>query len=309
MNLHLPFTTEDAALGARDVPALVIERRGKTFEASEIKLGQAAARFLESAWRHTLVRIANDEHVPYSPEVIVRPDTPRILAINEDLRAENEVIELVLDGAARPMIKPESLPSERLYAYALVSTTAAGRIAMIKKTSPSRPARGGKMWALAKDELVLLDDAPWQLHPTFDLVVSVAGGFALSTSAFEQLFNDSERLKAKLGEWTQSVAHRLAMRPEHRALLEEACRTSARRRLRLRSIAHRGHLARVGVHRRSALPGRHGARHRRLPGRQPLDGHRRKHRPSASDAQRRPDARRVDPRRVPDRKQRAAPVT
>jgi len=185
--------------------------------------------------------------VDYTPEVVIRTGEERALVIDEDLRDENEVIEMLLEDVDRDKEAPENVSSDDLYLYALLSDTAAGRVAMIKKKNPTRRAREGKKLFLAGDELEGLEEDPWELHPIFDLVVSADGGFALNTTFFEQLFADAERLRAKTGAWVDEVAVHLPMADADREILVAACRDKARLRRRLRSIAHRGHIARITV--------------------------------------------------------------
>jgi hypothetical protein len=242
----IPFDLEDASLG-EGLSLIVVERDGGDFDESEIKVASDVRRFLESAWEQTLGELEDRELVPYSPEVVIRAGEGRALVINDDLRAENEVIDLLLEDADRAQVAPDEISAEDLYLYAVVSDTDAGRVAMIKKTNPTRRAHGGKWWALAGEELALMSDDPWQLHPAFDLVVTEDGGFALNTWFFEQLFADAERLKSEVGDWVDGVADALPMGGAQRKLLAERCRESARLRRRLRSIAYRGHLDRVSI--------------------------------------------------------------
>ncbi|HVE67018.1 MAG TPA: hypothetical protein VNB64_00410 [Solirubrobacteraceae bacterium] len=140
------------------------------------------------------------------------------------------------------------MESASLYLYGVVSDAHAGRVAMVTKTNPTRRAGQGKKWALAGDELALMSDDPWQLHPTFDLVVNEDGGFALNTFIFEQLFADAELLRANVDDWVEGIAdHHLPMDDAQRNLLAAQCRDSPRLRRRLRSIAYRGHIANVSI--------------------------------------------------------------
>jgi hypothetical protein len=246
MAFETPFDLDDAALG-KGLSLIVVERDGDEFDDSEVKVAKDASEYLESAWEHTLEDIEGRDLVPYSPEVVIRAGEPRALVINDDLRTENEVIDLLLEDVDRQQVPPDAVSAEDLYLYAAVSDTDAGRVAMIKKTNPTRRAHGGKKWALAGDELVLMSDDPWQLHPTFDLVVNEDGAYALNTWFFEQLFADADRLKAKVDDWVDGIASALPLVSAQRRLLVERCRDSARLRRRLRSIAYRGHIARVTI--------------------------------------------------------------
>lgn len=244
--MPLPFDLEDAALGDA-MSLVVVQRDGRQFASSEVKLAGDAAQYLEDAWARTLKALGERELVDYTPEVVIRAGEDRALVIAEDLRAENEVIEMLLVDVDRDKEAPENVSSDDLYLYAVISDTVAGRIAMIKKKNPTRRAREGKKLFLAGDELEGLEEDPWELHPTFDLVVSDSGGFALSTTFFEQLFADAERLRAKIGPWVDDIAAHLPMADADRAILVDTCRDKARLRRRLRSISHRGHIDRITV--------------------------------------------------------------
>jgi hypothetical protein len=228
---------------------VVIERVKGAFNPFEVKTGGDVQAFLVDAWEATREELLLAEKVAYSPEVIVRPGEGRVLEITEDLRAESDVVSLLLDSADRPRRKPSQLDSDMLYLYAVVSTTKAGRAAMVKKLSPAKRAREGKAWALAADELRLMDDDPWQLHPRFDLLLAEHGAFALNVNGFEQIFAESERLIAKVDSWVSGIAAALPMDDDQRALLVERCEESSRLRRRLRSIENRGHIKRVTVSR------------------------------------------------------------
>jgi hypothetical protein len=88
---------------------------------------------------------------------------------------------------------------------------------------------------------------PWQLHPLFDMLVAVDGVYAVSVSAFEQLFAEAVRLVEQVDDWVQAVAGALPMDANQQAVLIDRSRESSRVRRRLRSVVHRGHLTRVDV--------------------------------------------------------------
>lgn len=244
--MKFPFDLKEAKLGP-GMSLVVIERDGDELEDAEVKISGDASTYLADSWKRTLAAIDAADPVSYSPEVVFRPEDNQVLVINEDVRDENEAAELLLGDEDRPLKKPADVDADSLYLYALVSTTSAGRLVMIKKTSPARRARQGKRWALAEDELRMLDDDPWQLHPTLDLVVGESGAFALSLTYFEQLFKDAERLSAKVGDWVEEVHAALPMTNSQRKVLVERCRESSRLRRRLRAITNRGHLDRVSI--------------------------------------------------------------
>jgi hypothetical protein len=238
----LPFKLPDATIGP-GMSLVVVDPEG---DDSEVKASGEAADYLAGSWKHTLDVLAERELVAYTPEVVIRSGEGRALVINDDLSQENDVVALLLTDEDRRKVKPSEVGGE-LYLYAVVSDTAAGRVAMIKKKNPTKRARGGKALFGAGDELRLLDDDPWELDPLFDLVVSEQGGYALNTHFFEQLFADADRLRAKIGPWVDDIAHALPMSTQARELLVGHCDTSPRLRRRLRSIAHRGHVARISV--------------------------------------------------------------
>jgi hypothetical protein len=246
MILSFPFSLSDASLG-HGMSLVVIEQHGNELADAEIKASGEAWTYLAESWARTLDVIADAEPVDYSPEVVFRREDNQVLVINEDVREENASARLLLDNADRPMKTPAAVNADELYLYALVSTTTAGRLAMIKKTNPARRARQGKRWALAHDELSLLEEDPWQLHPTFDLVIGETGALALSHTYFEQLFKDAERLREKVGDWVDEVHAALPMTDSQKAVLVARCRDSSRLRRRLRAITNRGHLNRVTI--------------------------------------------------------------
>jgi hypothetical protein len=235
-----PFKLADAGLG----PAMSLVVVDHELNAFEVKASGEAAAYLTGAWAMTLEQLGSRTLVPYSPEVIIRPGEGRALVISDDLRVENEVVELLLGSDDRPKVGPKDVSGE-LYLYAVVSDTTAGRVAMIKKKNPTRRAAGGKAFFGAGDELRSLSEDPWELHPTFDVVVGEDGGYALNTYFFEQLFADAERLRAKIGPWVDDIVKQLPMDSQQRDLLVERCDQSPRLRRRLRSIVHRGHIGRV----------------------------------------------------------------
>ena len=243
MSLTIPFSLDDAALG-RSMSLVVVDRDGEPYD---VKTSGLAAEYLADAWAKTLASL--DDHrelVPYSPEVVIRADEDRALVINDDLREESAIVEELLEDTTRTKLKPRDVPGE-LYLYAVVSDTKAGRLAMIKKKNPTKRARGGNALFSAGDELRELDNDPWELHPLFDLLVGADGGYALNTFFFEQLFADSERLRAKIRPWSTAIAKQLPMSKDSLALLIKACDESPRLRRRLRAITHRNHIARVTI--------------------------------------------------------------
>lgn len=242
----MAFDLDDAHLG-QGMSLVVIERLGRTFIDYEVRIAGDVSRYLADAWENTVEEFAAAEQVPYSPEVVIRAGEGRVLVIEEDLTAENDIVAVLLEDVDRPVRAPSEVNAERLYLYAVVSTTMAGRVAAIKKQSPAKRARGGKRWALASAELVLMEDDPWQLHPTFEMLVALDGAYAASVSAFEQLFAEAERLVEKVDDWVEEVAAALPMDADQRNVLVERSRESSRVRRRLRSIVHRGHLQRVGI--------------------------------------------------------------
>jgi hypothetical protein len=242
MAAKLPFKLTDATMGP-GMSLVVVDPDG---DDSEVKTSGEAADYLAASWKQTLDVLAERELVRYTPEVVIRAGEGRALVINDDLGQENDVVALLLADEDRRKAKPSEVGGE-LYLYAVVSDTAAGRVAMIKKKNPTKRARGGKALFGAGDELRLLDDDPWELDPLFDLVVSSEGGYALNTHFFEQLFADADRLKARIRPWVDDIAGTLPMSAHARDVLVSRCDASPRLRRRLRSIAHRGHIARISV--------------------------------------------------------------
>ena len=118
---------------------------------------------------------------------------------------------------------------------------------MIKKKSPSKRAVRGKAWFLADDELTAIASDPWELESLFDVVVGEGGGYALNTHFFEQLFADSDRVRAKVAPWVGNIASQLSMSQASQDVLIAACESSSRHRRRLRAIVHRGHIGSVTV--------------------------------------------------------------
>lgn len=240
MPVTLPFDLADAQPGD-GISLVVVDRDGVQYE---VKMGGPAAEYLTAAWFDTLGMLQQHELVPYSPEVVTRPDDGRALVITDDLRDEHQVVEELLADGDLPLAAPSEVPDE-LYLYAAVSDTEAGRVAMVKKKNPTKRARGGKVLFGAGDELRRLDEDPWELHPHFDVVISEEGGFALSTHFFDQLFADSPRLRAKIVPWVEDIGAQLGMSIDSKTKLIARCDGSPRLRRRLRAIAHRGHLERV----------------------------------------------------------------
>jgi hypothetical protein len=240
MALKLPFDLGDVVLG-KSMSLVVVDREYDDFE---VKIAGPAANYLASAWQGTLDELESRELVAYSPDVVIRAGENRALVIKEDLRTENEVIETLLEDSSRPSVRPKAIETD-LYLYAVVATTKAGRVAMIKKKNPAKRASSGKELFGAGDELVRLEQDPWELDPLFDLVVNKNGGYALNTWFFEQLFADADRLRAKIGPWVDAIAKQLPMDTDARDRLVSLCDESPRLRRRLRSIAHRGHIDRV----------------------------------------------------------------
>jgi hypothetical protein len=240
MTVALPFSLTDAELGPAS-SLIVVDPDGVQYE---VKTAGDAAYYLADAWCTTLRTLRERELVPYSPEVVIRTGEQRALVITDDLREESEIIDELLDDGDRPQVKPSEV-SGQLYLYAVLSDTQAGRVAMIKKKNPTKRARAGKGLFAAGDELRQLAEDPWELDPLFDLVVSSAGGYALNTHYFEQLFADTDRLRAKIGPWIADIAKHLPMSAASSQLLAAECEASPRLRRRLRAIAHRGHISRV----------------------------------------------------------------
>lgn len=242
MTATAPFSLKKAALGPA-MSLIVVDRDGAHYD---VKTGGDAQNYLAKSWADTLEALVGRDLIAYSPEVVIRSGEQRALTITDDLREENDVVEELLADMDRPKVKPKQVSGE-LYLYAVVSDTAAGRIAMIKKKNPTKHARGGKALFGAADELRALTDDSWELDPLFDVVVGVNGGYALNTHFFEQLFADADRLRAKIRPWVDDIAKQLPMSAAARDKLTAACDASPRLRRRLRAIAHRGHINRVTI--------------------------------------------------------------
>jgi len=196
----------------------------------------------------TLEIAADDDLlVDYTPDLVLRGDDPDVPVVRTDLTEENEIIASLFENADLGQQAPNAVDSEHLYLYAVVSDTEAGRVAMIRKQTPVKQAREGKWWALAKNELRLMEDAPWQLHPVFDLIVTEDGAYVLRYSAFEQLLADSSVLLERVDDWVAGLAAALPVSDGGDLILISRCVESSRLRRRLRAIYDRGHLSRVGV--------------------------------------------------------------
>jgi hypothetical protein len=248
VTVERPFDPEDAQIG-EGLSLLVVERPSKVnFVVKEIKTADAVQEELTAAWARSLELASDDDIlVEYSPDLVLRAGDPEIPVVSHDLSEENEIIAGLLADEDLAQEAPDSVSSEDLYLYALISDTDAGRIAMIKKQAPAKQARSGKWWALAGDELRLLEDDPWQLHPTFDLIVSEEGAYVLRYSALEQLLADSALLLERVDDWVGSVAASLPLSDGGDTLLFSRCVDSSRLRRRLRAIYDRGHLAQVDI--------------------------------------------------------------
>jgi hypothetical protein len=248
MAVAKPFTATKAALGG-GLSMIVVERRSKTNSSIvELKTAADAQVELKKAWNETLQLISNDSNlVAYSPDLVMRVDDPRVAVMSNDLASESEIVAAVLADSDRGLEAPKNVAAEHLYLYALVSDTKAGRVAMIKKRTPAKRAREGKWWALAEKELRLIEDDPWQIYPTFDLVVCQKGAYVLRLGALDQLLGDSQILMQRIGDWVKAVAASLPIGKGQDAILVERCEESSRLRQRLRAIHSRGHLSRVSI--------------------------------------------------------------
>jgi hypothetical protein len=248
MTVTKPFTAAEAALGD-GLSMLVVERPSKkNFSVVELKISANAQAELEKAWNKTLGILADEANlVTYSPDLVLRANDPRIAVMSSDLSTENEIVAALLADADRSLEAPRKVAAEHLYLYALVSDTKAGRVTMIKKRTPAKRASEGKWWALADKELRLIEDDPWQIYPSFDLVVCEKGAYVLYLGALDQLLGDSEILTQRVGDWVKMVAASLPIGPGQDSILIERCEESSRLRQRLRAIHSRGHLSRVSI--------------------------------------------------------------
>lgn len=248
MTVERPFDPADAELG-EGMSFLVIERPSKgTFSLAEIKTADEVQEELEQAWENTLAQLSDDGRlVEYTPDLVLRGGDPEIPVLATDLAEENEIIAALMDDLDLSQQAPNAVESANLYLYAVVSDTEAGRITMIKKQTPAKQARAGKWWALAEDELKLLDDDPWQLHPEFDLVVAAEGTYVLRYSALEQLLAESAMVLQRVDDWVAQLADALPLSDGGEVALLSRCVESSRLRRRLRAIYDRGHLSRVAV--------------------------------------------------------------
>jgi hypothetical protein len=228
---------------------LVVERPSRaSYSVAEVKTAADAQEELSRGWARTLELIAEQENLlNYSPDLVLRSGDPQIPVTQTNLVDESEVIAALLAEADRPEQAPRAIASEHLYLYALVSDTAAGRVAMVKKQTPVKRASAGKRWALAGKELTVIADDPWQIHPHFDLVISAHGTYVLRLAALDQLLGDSAVLLERVGAWVSAVADSLPIAAGQGETLIARCEQSSRLRVRLRAINSRGHLSRVGI--------------------------------------------------------------
>ncbi len=248
MTVTKPFTAKNAALGD-GLSMVVVERPSKTnFSVVELKTSADAQVELKKAWNETLQLISDSSNlVAYTPDLVMRADDPRVAVMSNDLTGESEIVAAVLADSDRGLEAPKNVVAEHLYLYALVSDTKAGRVTMIKKRTPAKRAREGKWWALAEKELRLIEDDPWQIYPTFDLVICQRGAYVLRLGALDQLLGDSQILTQRVGDWVKAVAASLPIGTGQESLLIERCEESSRLRQRLRAIHSRGHLSRVKI--------------------------------------------------------------
>ena len=228
---------------------LIVERPSKTnYSVAEVKTAKDAQEELVKGWARTLELVGADENLAdYSPDLVLRSGDPQIPVMQTNLADESDVVSALLGDADHPKEAPRAVAAEHLYLYALTSDTEAGRIAMIKKQTPVKRASAGKRWALARDELTVIEDDPWQIHPHFDLVISTQGTYVLRLAALDQLLGDSTVLLARIGGWVTAVAASLPIAAGQAEVLIARCEESSRLRQRLRAINSRGHLSRVSI--------------------------------------------------------------
>lgn len=248
MTATRPFAASEAEIG-EGLSLLVVERPSKKhFTVAELKTASGAQAELERAWANTLDLLRDDARlVAYTPDLVLRGGDSRIAVMSDNLCDESEIVGALLADEDRGLQPPNRIANEHLYLYALLSDTAAGQVTMIKKRTPAKRAREGKWWALAEDELRLIEDDPWQIYPSFDLVVSASGAYVLHLEALDQLLGDSHILTERVADWVNAVAAALPIGAGQDAILVSRCEESSRLRHRLRAIHSRGHLSRVSI--------------------------------------------------------------
>lgn len=248
MAVERPFDPDDAQLGD-GLSLVVVERPTRaTYSLAEIKAASAVQDELVAAWTRTLEMTEDtDLLVDYTPDLVLRGDDPEIPVLNSDLSSESEIVADLLAEDDLPQESPKAVSNEHLYLYAAISDTVCGRIAMVKKQTPAKQARSGKWWAMAGDELRVMDDDPWQFHPVFDLVISEEGAYVLRYSALEQLLADSSLVLERVDDWVTQLAQALPLKDDGAITLVSRCIDSSRLRRRLRAIYDRGHLQAVDI--------------------------------------------------------------
>lgn len=242
-----PFEIEDVVIGEHPV-LIAVAKNGSTYTEFDVKMSDEVETYLLGAWEATKAIIERSVKVEYTPETVVKRAEERVVFTNDDLRDETDSVATLLDLGGRAQVSPTRISTEALNYYALVGDVAGiGRVAMIRKTNPVKRASNGKLWALAGSELKSFGEDPWQLHPEFDVVLSDSGCYALTTTAFEQLFTGSEQVVLNVGSWVASINATIPMNDSTRDLLIERCERNAGLRRRLRAIDARGHLETANI--------------------------------------------------------------
>jgi hypothetical protein len=228
------------------IALVVVWPRGNGYDGGYVKIEDEVAAHLRRACANTIAKFGDREPREYFADMQLE-DEEFLYVNDEDLVGDSAVADYVLPAVRLQTVNSRSLPSRRIALYAAVLGTGEDMVAFVRKSNPRNGVRSGSLLGSLGNTLTKIDKPIFTLDDHFDLILDEAGITALSQNTFEVLFRDTPSLQQRIPEWIEAIGdtnHPFADDGAER--LAKRCQTDGRLRKRVRNIAERGHLARVG---------------------------------------------------------------
>lgn len=153
------------------------------------------------------------------------------------------VLDVLGEAASLPQLSRDELTSKRFSFYAAVfGDDPATRTAFVTQANPYKPAQLGQVLTSFGDGLRRITEPVLTFTQHFDLIVSGGQIAILRAQAFEKLFRNIDRLRARIPTWSTAAVEALPVSDESAAVIEQAALSSVRVASQLRGLHERGYL-------------------------------------------------------------------
>jgi hypothetical protein len=178
-------------------------------------------------------------HVPERRRGRRRADEPPERPLIETDAAAHQVL---ANASSQPLVDAAEVERRKsfLFSAAVVGDDPTERVAFVSAHNPYRSAERGRLVTLFGDGLRRVTEPLLIFRPDFDMVVTSGYVAILRPEAFEKVFREIDRMKARIPVWSAALTRALPVSSESAERIERLCQQNARVARHVRSMYERG---------------------------------------------------------------------